>query len=274
MIVGSAVKHTDAHAHEYRPVQDFSRLLRTSADALVSMVRRGQRFESVRGLRGICGVLRRRIRALRGACALRVSANGAASAGLVTALGVALQSVGGDRFPRCGVRGELADTRPDPGIGVECSHADADRIGMISIAAKQRRATGATEPFLAAVVRLPHAKPVLASDDPKRARCGVCARRCRRSTATLAALAMAVAGEDEWRGHFEPHGPAVAATREREVFHLLNRLLRVGASRRQSSTAAGEDRFRERSSLTLSRSFLRLACPRRIAGGCSWKCYS
>jgi hypothetical protein len=46
-------------------------------------------------------------------------------------------------------------------------------IGVTGIAAKERRATVAAEPLLAAVVRLPHTKPVVARNDPKRARRGV-----------------------------------------------------------------------------------------------------
>jgi hypothetical protein len=85
---------------------------------------------------------------------------------------------------------------------------------VTGIAAKQRRATVATEPFLAALVGLPYSKPVFASDDLKRAGCGVGVRRRRRSAATLASLAMAIAGGDERLGHLESDRPAIAATRE------------------------------------------------------------
>src|SRR6266536_324433 len=141
--------------------------------------------------------------------------NGAASARRVAALGVAGQTVLGDRLPRRGIGDKLTDARPDPWIVVERPHPDADRIGVTGIAAKERRAAVAAEPFLAAVVRLPHAKPVLARNDPKGARCGVRVRRRRRATATLAALAMAIAGDDERLGHLEPDRPTVTATRER-----------------------------------------------------------
>ena len=86
--------------------------------------------------------------------------------------------------------------------------------------AEERRAVVAAEPLLAALVWSPDAKPVLAGDDPERAVHGVRIRRCRRSAATLAALAVAIARYHGRRGHLEPDGPAVAAAGEREVRHL------------------------------------------------------
>src|SRR5947207_4820997 len=141
----------------------------------------------------------------------------------VTALGVGGHSVVGDRLPGRGVGDELADARPDAGIVVEGSHADADRIGVARIAAEERGATVAAEPFLAAAVRLPHAKPVLTRDDPKCAGCGVRIRRRCRATPALAALAVAVAGDGERRSHLEPNGPAVAASCEAKLRHLAHR---------------------------------------------------
>src|SRR5437867_697870 len=47
------------------------------------------------------------------------AANGAASARRVSTLGVAGQSVLGDRLPRCGIGHKLTDARPDPRIVVE-----------------------------------------------------------------------------------------------------------------------------------------------------------
>ena len=106
---------------------------------------------------------------------------------------------------------------PDSRIVVESPHPDPDRIGVIGIATEERRATVAAEPFLAPVFGLPQAKPVLARNDPKRAGCGmrVCGRR--GAAPTLAALAMAVAGDEKRFGYLEAHGSAVAATREREA---------------------------------------------------------
>jgi hypothetical protein len=80
------------------------------------------------------------------------------------------QSVVGDRLPRRGIGDELADAWPDPRIAIERSHPDSDRVGVVGVAAEQRRATVAAEPFLAAAVRLPYAKLVLTRNDPKRAR--------------------------------------------------------------------------------------------------------
>lgn len=116
-------------------------------------------------------------------------------------------------------------------------HPDADRIGVTAVAAKERRATVAAEPFLAAVLGPPHTKPVFARNDPKRARRGVRVRRRRRSTATLAALAMAIAGADERLGHLESHGAAVAATPKREVASRSG-FPRVGAGHPTNTTAA------------------------------------
>src|SRR5204862_8253671 len=110
-----------------------------------------------------------------------------------------------------GVGAELADARPDAGTGVECSRAGAAGIGVARIAAEARGATVAADPFLAAAVRLPRAKPVLTRDDPKCAGCGVRIRRRRRATAALATPAVAVAGDGERRSHLEPNGPTVAA---------------------------------------------------------------
>jgi hypothetical protein len=128
-------------------------------------------------------------------CARHISyvVNRAVSTRRMATLGVAGQSVVGDRLPRRGVRHKLTDARPDHGIVVERPHPDADRIGVTGIASKERRATVAAEPLLAARIRLPHAKPVLTRNDPKRAGCRMRVRRRRRSTAALAALAMAVA---------------------------------------------------------------------------------
>src|SRR5438132_12950368 len=84
----------------------------------------------------------------------------------VATLGVAREPVVWDRLPRRGVGHELADARPDPRIAVERPHADADRIGVIRVAAEQRRAAFAAEPLLATPVWFPRAEPGLAGDDP------------------------------------------------------------------------------------------------------------
>ena len=154
----------------------------------------------------------------------------------VATLGVAGQSIVGDRFPRSGVGDKLTDARPDSGIDIEGPHPDRDRIGVTGITSEQRRATVAAEPFLAASVRLPDAKPVLARNDPKAARCGVHVRRCRRSTTTLTPFAMAVAGNDERLGHLESDGSAVAATHKGEVIHHQSALLHVAAGCRKNTT--------------------------------------
>jgi hypothetical protein len=114
----------------------------------------------------------------------------------VATLGVAGQSVVGDRFPRCGAGRELTDARSDPGIVVEGSHPDADRVGVTGIAADQRGTTVAAEAFLAAVVGF-------------------------RGSLDL-----------------EPDGPAVAATREREVIHLDVCLPRSVPATSKNTTAA------------------------------------
>src|SRR5258706_9236496 len=57
---------------------------------------------------------------------------------VVSALGVAGQSVVGDRLPRCGVCDELTDARPDPGIAVERAHPDGDRVGVAGGVGEQR----------------------------------------------------------------------------------------------------------------------------------------
>ncbi len=49
--------------------------------------------------------------------------------------------------------------------------------------------------------------------------CGVGVRRCRRAGATLATLAVAIARHDERLCHLEPHRPAVATTRQRQLRH-------------------------------------------------------
>ena len=87
------------------------------------------------------------------------------------------------------------------------------------VAAEEGRAAVAAEPLLAAVLGLPHAQPVLARDDPERARRRVRVRRRRRAAAALAAPAVAVARDDERRGHLVADGAAVAAAREREIGH-------------------------------------------------------
>ena len=79
----------------------------------------------------------------------------------VATLGVAGQPVVWDRLPRRSVGDELADAGPDPGIAIERSDANADRIGVVRVSAKQRRATVAAEPLLATAVRLPRTEPVL-----------------------------------------------------------------------------------------------------------------
>jgi len=137
----------------------------------------------------------------------------------VAALLVTGQTVVGDRLPGRRIGDELADARPDPRVTIERSHPDADRIGVAGVAAEQRRATVAAEPFLATAIRLPDSKPVLAGHDLKRAGRGVRAGRCCTSAATLAALAMAVAGDDQRLADLEPDGTAVAATGERELVH-------------------------------------------------------
>jgi hypothetical protein len=164
------------------------------------------------------------VRALSARTSRSRAAAARVSTRLVATRGVAGQSVVGDRLPRRGIGHELTDARPDPRIIVERPHPDADRIGVIGIAAKERRAALAAEPFLAAVVGLPHSKPVRTRNDPKCSARGVGVRRRRRSCPALAALAMAIAGDDERRGHLESDGPAVATTREREVVHLRKRL--------------------------------------------------
>src|SRR5436305_10419177 len=91
----------------------------------------------------------------------------------VATLGVARESVVRDRLPwRC-VGNELAHAWANPGIAVERPHANANRIGVGGIVAKQRRAAVATEPFLAAARRPPHTESVLAGDDTKGAGRGV-----------------------------------------------------------------------------------------------------
>ena len=119
-------------------------------------------------------------------------------------------------------RDELTDARPYSRIVVEGPHPDPDRIGVTGIATEERRATVAAEPFLAPVFGLPHAQPVLARNDPKRAGCGMRVRRRRRAATTLAAPAMAIAGDEKRFGYLEAHGPAVAATREREAIQCCS----------------------------------------------------
>ncbi len=163
----------------------------------------------------------------------------AASTRTVATSGVAWQAVIGDRLPRRRGGHELTDARPDAGIVVKGAHPDTDRICVAGIAAKERRATVATEPLLAAAVRLPCTEPILACNDPKGARCRMRICRCRRSAATLAALAMAIAGDNQRRGHLESDGAAVAATGQDEVRHLWNCLSRNGACRWQEDYGGG-----------------------------------
>ena len=54
----------------------------------------------------------------------------------VATLGVVGQSVVGDWLPRCGVGDELATARADPGIVIEGAHENADRIGVVRVAAE------------------------------------------------------------------------------------------------------------------------------------------
>ncbi len=138
----------------------------------------------------------------------------------VATLGVAWQSIVWDRLPRRRVRHELADARSDPRIAVECTHPNADRIGVVWVAAEERRTAVTAEPFLATAVRFPHTKPVVASDHPKRAGRRVGIRRGCHAAATLAALAVAIARADERSRHLESDGPAVAAADEWEIGHL------------------------------------------------------
>src|SRR3954452_24107364 len=112
------------------------------------------------------------------------------------------QPVLGNRLPGRRARHELARARADAGIAVERPHPDADGVGVAEVAAEDRRAAVAAEPLLPpAGVRLPRAQAVLARDDPERAvrRMGV--RRRGHARTALAALAMAVAGDTDGRGH-------------------------------------------------------------------------
>jgi hypothetical protein len=156
----------------------------------------------------------------------------------VATFGTAWQPVVGDRLPGRGIGHELADARPYPRITVKSPYTNADRVRVTGIAAEQRRATVAAEPFLAAVVRPPDSQPVLTHDDPKRSRrgMGVCGRG--RAAAALAAPAMAVARADGRRCYLEPDGAAVATAGEWEVVHLslpaLKRAIARASARRSA----------------------------------------
>jgi hypothetical protein len=77
-------------------------------------------------------------------------------------------------------------------------------------------------------------------------------RRCCRSAATLAALAVAIARDDERLGHLEPNGTAITATGECGPVHLQKSLpvSVLGADRNNTARRRrrrGTSRFRNRS---------------------------
>ena len=139
---------------------------------------------------------------------------------MVAALRVTGQAVVGHLLPRRGIGDERADAGPDPGIAVERAHADADRVGVAEVAAEDRRAAVAAEPLLAAVFRLPVLQPVLTADDAKRAGRRMRVRRRRGAAAPLAALAVAVARDDERLGDLVAHGAAVASAGQGKLGHM------------------------------------------------------
>ena len=149
----------------------------------------------------------------------QAAARGGRSLWFVATFWVAGQSVVWNGLPRCGVGHELPHARADAGITIEGAHANADRIGVARVVSVDRRAAIGAEPLRSAVVGIPSAQTVLSRHDPKRAGRGVgVSRRCR-TAAPLTALAMAVAGRDEWFGHLVADCSAVAATRKRELAH-------------------------------------------------------
>src|SRR6188768_2480681 len=90
---------------------------------------------------------------------------------------------------------------------------------MGGVGAEQRRPALPAEPFLAAALRPPDTKPVLARDDPERLRRRMRLRRGRRTSPPLAAPAVAVARAHERLADLVTNCPAVAAARERKL-HL------------------------------------------------------
>src|SRR3954453_5395880 len=136
----------------------------------------------------------------------------------VPALGVARQSVVGDRLPDGGVGDELAHARPDSRVAVEGPHADPDRVGVARVIGVDLRAADAAEVLVTAALGLPLAQRVLAGDDPERPLGGERADRDGGAGAARAALAVAVAGLLQRRGHLEADRAAVASTCE----HCLN----------------------------------------------------
>ena len=150
-------------------------------------------------------------------------------AGHVTALVEPWQPVIGERFPRRGIRHELPYRRTDARIAVECSHPNADRLGMAGVRAVDRRSAFAAEPLLTAVRWFPHSQLLLPRHDPERALGRVRLHRCCSPASPLASLAVAVACAYERLAHFVANRATVTAAGERESHGtwILSALARV-----------------------------------------------
>jgi hypothetical protein len=113
-----------------------------------------------------------------------------------------------DRLPWRRIPHELTHARTGPqGPPRRCPcESRSDPRGWV--ACKDVRAAVSAEPLLSAVVRPPHAQPVLAHDDPERVRTGMGVRRRGRAASTLAAPSMAVA-----RGQRAARTPRIARRR-------------------------------------------------------------
>src|SRR5688572_27689778 len=130
---------------------------------------------------------------------------------------MARQAVVGDGLPGRRVGDVLVVRGAHAGVAVEGAHADADRVGVVGIAAEQGRAAGRAEGLLEAVVGRVRGDELLAARDPEGARRGPGAERGRAACAALAAHAVAVAGVLGRGGELVANAAAHAATGERQV---------------------------------------------------------
>src|SRR6185437_2202158 len=135
------------------------------------------------------------------------------------ALGKPRQAVVRDRLPRCCVRDELAELRPDARVLVEQPEPDAHHLAR-RIVAPERAPASAAEALRPSVRRRPFAYELLARKEAERARVDANLGRGGRAGPALAARAVAVGRVALERAvDLEPHTPAVAAPGEGEVGH-------------------------------------------------------
>ena len=121
---------------------------------------------------------------------------------------VSREPIVGNWLPRCGVGNELMKARPDTRVSIERAETDTYALRIRRVAAVHGRPALAAEPLLPATLGPPRAQPVLARDDPERARLSKSGRRRARTGAPLATRAMAIDGGSKRCADLEPNGAA------------------------------------------------------------------